>query len=117
MRKQARRAWEAWASAVPLDRDISTGDQERFLLLISSHLIFQQIREGTIDETADLRRLLAQLRLCYADDGSPYGEDGRGFRRWLLELWPTPPTAQFPAPSSGPPRGERARRLVRSTVR
>jgi hypothetical protein len=40
-----------------------------------------------------LNTLAVRLNASYMVAGTPYGDDEAGFRRWLYERWPSPPTA------------------------
>jgi len=46
--------------------------------------------DGTIDQ---IEWYLSMLRVHYIEAGAPYGDDERGFQRWVFDLWPAPPMA------------------------
>jgi hypothetical protein len=49
---------------------------------------------GGVDVLLDvsLYTLAERLNASYMVAGAPYGDDEVGFRRWLRERWPAPPT-------------------------
>jgi hypothetical protein len=68
------------------------GECNQLLVVLIVQLLCQprQPLDGTVEE---IDVLLNRLRVHYTDTGAPYGDDDRGFRRWLLDLWPAPPMA------------------------
>jgi hypothetical protein len=65
-------------------------EYNRLLVVLTIHLLCRphQPLDGTVDQ---IETLLYRLRILYVDAGTPYGDDGPGFQRWLLDCWPAPP--------------------------
>jgi hypothetical protein len=63
-------------------------------LLIHVSCAIERI-SGPVDVLLDmaLHALAERLNASYMVAGAPYGDDEAGFRRWLRERWPAPPTA------------------------
>jgi hypothetical protein len=70
--------------------DTQACDQLLVMLVVQLLRGPRQPLDGTVE---NLQVFLNALRIHYLDAGAPYGEDERGFQRWLLNCWPAPPMA------------------------
>jgi hypothetical protein len=71
---------------------MNVGECHRLLLMVLVQVMRGQVRPRG-STTAEFEPYVALLRAHYARADTPYGDDERGFQRWLLDLWPAPPTA------------------------
>jgi hypothetical protein len=64
----------------------------RLLVMLTVQVLHQprQPLDGTADQ---IGYFLDRLRAPYAAAVAPFGDDARGFQRWLLDQWPAPPMA------------------------
>jgi hypothetical protein len=67
-------------------------DCDQLLVVLTVQLLRGQRKplDGTVDQ---IGYYLDRLRVHYESAGAPYGDDDRGFQRWLLDHWPSPPMA------------------------
>jgi len=63
------------------------------LLIHVSREIDRWATPGDVLLEMALRGLAMRLNTYYHAVGAPYGDDEEGFRAWLYECWPAPPTA------------------------
>jgi hypothetical protein len=68
------------------------GECNRLLVVLTVHLLRGPRRplDVTVEEIQQFLRL---LRVQYVAAGTPYGDDERGFQRWVFAMWPAPPMA------------------------
>jgi hypothetical protein len=63
------------------------------LLIHVSHEVDRWAPSGDVLLEMALRGLAMRLNTRYHAAGAPYDDDEEGFRAWLYERWPAPPTA------------------------